>query len=157
MSPNAQQKCAMEWNDLDAEKKEQYTQAADKMNECRSLNKTGLIKDLNKRKIEINKQIKELRKIVSYIYILGIFLFYLFFFNYFNILDILLQYKTLYSSCGVDILSIAVSYVDGINPNWFGTKVGEDFYAQCDTLDQILTVFQSYSTLKKAGASFNNK
>ncbi|CAB4482643.1 hypothetical protein RhiirA5_427163 [Rhizophagus irregularis] len=122
MSPNAQQKCAMEWNDLDAEKKEQYTQAADKMNECRSLNKTGLIKDLNKRKIEINKQIKELRKI----------------------------YKTLYSSCGVDILSIAVSYVDGINPNWFGTKVGEDFYAQCDTLDQILTVFQSYSTLKKA-------
>lgn len=55
----------MEWNGLDTDKKDQYFQAAGEMNKGRSLNKTDLIEDLNKRKIELNKQIKELRKIVS--------------------------------------------------------------------------------------------
>lgn len=55
----------MEWNELDLDKKEQYFQAADKINKSRSLNGTELIEDIKKRKNELNKQIKELRKIVS--------------------------------------------------------------------------------------------
>jgi|tagenome__1003787_1003787.scaffolds.fasta_scaffold20776175_2 hypothetical protein len=55
----------MEWNELDLDKKEKYIQAADKINKSRSLNETKLIEDIKKRKNELNKQIKELRKIVS--------------------------------------------------------------------------------------------
>ena len=55
----------MEWSSLDMEKKEEYFQVAEQMNKHRSLSKNGLIEDLNKRRNELNKQIKELRKIVS--------------------------------------------------------------------------------------------
>lgn len=60
-------------------------------------------------------------------------------------------------SCGADLLTICVSNTDDINSTCFGTTVGEEFYAQCDTLDKILTLFRSFSILKKAGASFNDK
>ena len=63
-SPNIQQKCAAEWNALDPNEKEQYFQAADETNQYHMLNKTILIENHNKRKVELNKQIRELRKIV---------------------------------------------------------------------------------------------
>ncbi|CAB4417764.1 unnamed protein product [Rhizophagus irregularis] len=53
-------------------------------------------------------------------------------------------------SCGVDLLTICVSNTDDINSTCFGTTIGEEFYAQCNTLDQILTLFQSFSILEKA-------
>ncbi|CAB4375335.1 unnamed protein product [Rhizophagus irregularis] len=121
-SSGVQKKCAIEWNELDLDIKEQYFQTADEINKSRSLNKTELIEDINKRKNELNKQIKELRKI----------------------------YRMIHVSCGVDLLTICVSNTDDINSTCFGTTIGEEFYAQCNTLDQILTLFQSFSILEKA-------
>ena len=62
---NIQMQCAIEWNMLNADKKEQYFQAANEINKCRGLNKTDLIENLSRRKAELNKQIRELRKIVN--------------------------------------------------------------------------------------------
>lgn len=59
-SSGVQKKCAIEWNELDLDKKEQYFQTADEINKSRSLNKMELIEDINKQKNELNKQIKEL-------------------------------------------------------------------------------------------------
>ena len=59
-----QQKCALEWKELDAGGKEQFVQAANEINKYCGPNSMGLIENLNKRKSELNKQIRELRKIV---------------------------------------------------------------------------------------------
>ena len=74
---NIQTQCATEWNTLNADKKEQYFQADNEINKCRGLNKTDLIENLSRRKAELNKQIKELRKIVNILLNSGQFSFFL--------------------------------------------------------------------------------
>jgi hypothetical protein len=54
----------LEWKELDTGEKEQFVQAANEINKYRGPNNTRLIENLNKRKSEFNKQIRELRKIV---------------------------------------------------------------------------------------------
>ena len=64
-SPEVQKKYTSEWNTLDADKKEPYFQAANETNKYYKVNNISIIENLSKRKSELNKQIKELRKIVS--------------------------------------------------------------------------------------------
>jgi hypothetical protein len=51
----------------------------------------------------------------------------------------------------VEFLTISVSHLGEINPNCFGTTVGEEFYTCCNKFNEILTAFQSFSILKKSG------
>jgi hypothetical protein len=51
----------------------------------------------------------------------------------------------------MELLTISVSYLGDINPNCFGTTVGEDFYVYCNKFDEIVTTFQSFAILKKSG------